>query len=104
MTRHESKSKFIALEVIKNNIRHAQALKRCIAYDERLAIMAQHAVGFERIKQVLASVPAKCFKKDSIGIDKSRYKRHLRKNSGAVVGLNIQAQSSNQAERDNGRG
>lgn len=95
MNRHESKAKFIAIEVIKNNIKNAQALNRCITYEGRLAIMAQNAVRFERIKQVRISVPASCFKKDSIGIDKRRYRRHLRKKSGVTVKINVQSKGMN---------
>lgn len=90
MTRHESKAKFIALELIKLNAKHAKAFKEAGTEVERMALAIQQVACLERIKKVQASVPASCFKKDSVGIDKRRYKRYLRKQKhrGWVVKVN----------------
>jgi RecA/RadA recombinase len=100
MNRIESKAGFIALELIELNVKYAKAFSEARTQVERMALAFHQAASLERIKQIHASVPAACFKRDSIGIDKRRYKRHLRKNKGLVVKVNIEAQSSNQAARD----
>lgn len=90
MTRYESKSKFIELEVIKLNAKYAKDFKEAGTQVERMALAIQQLARLERMKQIQASVPAECFKKDSIGIDKRRYKRYLRKQKhrGWVVKVN----------------
>lgn len=88
MNRNESKAKFIALEVINLNIKHAKAFKEAGTGVERMALAIHQVAGLERIKQIHMSIPANCFKRDSIGIDKRRYKRHLRKDSYMAVKIN----------------
>lgn len=90
MNRDESKAKFIALELIKLNVKHAKAFKEAGTQVERMMLAIQQVAGLGRIRQFQIFVPANCFKRDSIGIDKRRYKRYLRKqkHKGLIVKIN----------------
>lgn len=88
MNRIESKAGFIALEITMANAIHAEAFGKARSGVERMALAIQQAASLDRIKQIQASVPVECFKKGSIGIDKRRYKRHIRKNGCLAVKIN----------------